>query len=135
MLVDLVVTAISLLLACYLVNLSYGRPFYFLIWKQLPPLLMFQIGLLWLHQVYPGAGISRVAELRAIFRSTVITLFCLSAINILFAELPKIEFITFALTSAATLVLLPLTRFVVRGRLAETPWWGIRLLLIGDRSD
>lgn len=135
MLVDLVVTAISLVLACYLVNLLYGRPFYFLIWKQLPPLLMLQVGLMWLHQVYPGAGISRVAELRAIFRSAVITLFCLSAINILFAELPKIEFITFALAGAGTLVLLPVTRFVVRGRLAKTSWWGIRLLLIGDRSD
>lgn len=135
LLVDLIVTTFALIVANYLVNLSYGRPFYILIWKQLPPLLMFQIGLMWLHQVYPGAGISRVSELRAVFRSTVIAMFCLSAINILFAELPKIEFLTFALTCATTLLLLPIARFGIRGRLANTDWWGIKMLLIGDRAD
>ena len=135
MLVDLAVTTVALLVANYLVNLLWGRPFHVLIWKQLPPLLMLQIGLLWLHQVYPGAGISRVAELRAIFRSTVLTLFSLSAINILFAELPKIEFLTFALTCVVTLILLPAARYASRGQLAKTTWWGIRMLLIGDRAD
>jgi Undecaprenyl-phosphate galactose phosphotransferase WbaP len=135
LLVDLIVTTVALVVACYLVNLAYGRTFYFLIWKQLPPLLMFQIGLMWLHQVYPAAGISRVDELRAIFRSTVLALCCLSGINILFAELPRIEFITFAVACLTTFLMLPLVRLVVRGRLATTSWWGIRMLLIGDPAD
>ncbi len=90
---------------------------------------------MWLHQVYPGAGVSRVAELRATCRSTMLSLVCMCAINLLFAELPKIEFITFVLTGIAMLVALPLARFAVRGRLAKTRWWGIRMLLIGESAD
>lgn len=133
--IDLVVTSLSLAVACYLANLVYGRPFDVLIWKQLPPLLMFQVGLMWLHQMYPGAGVSRVHELRAVCRSTALSLGCLSAINVLFAELPRLEFLTFVGAGAFAIVSLPLARYMARYWLARQPWWGIRMLLIGQPDD
>ena len=87
------------------------------------------------HQLYPGAGVSAVMELRGIVRSTFISLLCLSVMNVVLGQLPRIEFITFAIASALISMTLPLTRSLARRLLARTNWWGVRILLIGNRDD
>tara|TARA_R110002049_G_scaffold27321_2_gene94019 strand:+ start:96016 stop:97536 length:1521 start_codon:yes stop_codon:yes gene_type:complete len=134
LLVDMVVTSLCLLLACWVVNFSQGHTFNLRVWKQVPVALLFQWVLFSLHQLYPGAGISSVAELRGIVRSTCVSFFCLSTVNIIFGELPRIEFVTFAFAAIAVAGLLPIARGFSRRLLSKTSWWGLRVLLIGNRD-
>ncbi len=134
-LIDLVVSAASLVTVSYLVNLSQGYGFNSGTWLQLPAFLMFQIGLIALHQLYPGAGISPVYELRGLVRSSLIAILCLSAINLMFGQLPRVEFASFACTAAVVAMLLPLARHLARERLSKTNWWGIGTLLVGTPSE
>ncbi|TWU49715.1 UDP-glucose:undecaprenyl-phosphate glucose-1-phosphate transferase [Rubripirellula reticaptiva] len=132
---DMAITAVALLVSSYVVNLSQGHGFNSGTWTQLPALLLLQFGLISLHGLYPGAGISPVYELRGIVRSTFLAALSLSTINILFGQLPRIEFAIFACTAVMIAVLLPLARHLTRTALAKTSWWGIGTLLIGTASD
>ncbi len=60
---------------------------------------------------------------------------CLAVINMLFGQLPNMELATFIVTGILILLLLPIARFVMRGLLRRTWWWGIRMLLIGTPAD
>lgn len=145
--VDLLLTGGGLIVASLLVNFSVatlgiessaGLSILGLnpgVWRQLPALLLLQTVLMSIHQLYPGAGVSPVAELRGVVRSTVFSLVCLSAMNVLLGELPRSEFVTFALTAFCVSVSLPAGRWATRRLLAKTRWWGIRMLLIGQRDD
>ncbi len=133
--VDLLVTGGGLLLASCIVN--FGQAFGVSpgIWKQLPALLVLQWLMMSLHQLYPGAGVSPIAELRGVVRSSVFALLCLSAMNVLLGQLARSEFITFACTGLLVSMMLPIMRSVTRHLLGRTRWWGVRLLLIGRRDD
>ena len=133
--VDLLVTCVCLLVASWAVNVSQGHAFSPRIWNQIPAVLLLQWVLFSLHQLYPGAGISAVSELRGIVRSTCVGFFCLSAINIIFGQLPRIEFVTFTIAAISAAILLPLLRDATRRMLSKTSWWGIRMLLIGSRDE
>ncbi len=135
MVVDAVVTSCVLILSSYVINLTQGHVFNPGTWHQLPALLMLQVGLISLHQLYPGTGASPVEELRGVVKSTFLAFFCLSAINLLFGQLPRTEFAVFACAGVGVAVLLPLARYFARERLAKTSWWGIRTLLIGSPHD
>lgn len=135
LLIDLVVTASSLVMASYLVNSLQGHGFEPGTWRQLPAILVFHFSLMSLHQLYPGAGISPVDELRGVFRSTMMAMLCLAAANVMFGELGRGEVMTFALAGIVIALLLPLTRFIARSVLSKTSWWGVRMLLIGTAND
>jgi Undecaprenyl-phosphate galactose phosphotransferase WbaP len=132
---DLLITGGGLILASYLVNLSQGHGMNSGIWLQLPVLLMLQTLMMSVHQLYPGAGVSPVAELRGIVRSTFFALLCLAVMNLMLGQLPRIEFVTFACAALWVSLTLPLARWASRDLLARTRWWGIRILLIGRRED
>jgi Undecaprenyl-phosphate galactose phosphotransferase WbaP len=133
--VDTVVTAGGLIVSSYVVNLSQGHGLSGAIWLQLAALLMLQVLFLSFHQLYPGAGLSPVTELRGIVRSSVLSLLCLSAMNVVLGQLPRIEFLTFVSTALIVSASLPLARWTARHLLARTSWWGTRILLIGQRDD
>ncbi len=133
--VDLVVTASALVFSAFMISSLQAYAFDVGTWRQLPAVLVFHFALMSLHQLYPGAGISPVDELRGIFRSTMIAMLCLAAANVMFGDLGRNEVMTFAFAAALIATLLPLARFVVRGMLSQTDWWGIRMLLIGTASD
>lgn len=133
--VDMATTASGLVLASMVVNLGYGGSVASGIWRQLPALLVLQWLLMSMHQLYPGAGVSPIAELRGVVRSTVTSLLCLSAMNLLLGELPRVEFITFACAALFISMSLPIIRWGARNLLSRSPWWGIRVLLIGQRED
>lgn len=135
LLIDWLVTGAGLIMAAYFVNLSQGHALNPGVWLQLPALLLLQTLLMSVHQLYPGSGTSPVIELRGIVRSTVLALFCLSAMNIVLGQLPRIEFVTFIATAICVATLLPLARWTARHVLAKTSWWGVRILLIGQRDD
>ena len=134
LIVDLMIAATAMLLSTSLINVWQHHPFNPSVWKQLPAWLVMQTGLIWLHGLYPGAGVAAVSELRGIARSAVYSCLCLCSLNLIFGHLPRIEFAIFVATTAIVMSALPLARHLTRSTLAVTSWWGIRTLLIGNRS-
>jgi Undecaprenyl-phosphate galactose phosphotransferase WbaP len=132
--VDLMIAATAMLAAASVINLWQGHPFNPGVWIQLPAWLVTQTGLIWLHGLYPGAGIAAVTELRGVVRSAVYSCLCLSSLNLIFGHLPRIEFAIFVATTAIVMTVLPLARHLSRAMLAMTSWWGIRALMIGSRT-
>jgi len=133
--IDMLVTGICLLTVSWGINVFKGHGFNPGIWNQLPAVLLLQWILFSLHQLYPSVGVSEVTEFRGIVRSTVLGLVCLSALNILFGQLPRIEFVTFAGTAIVVSLLLPIVRVKMRCWLSNFRWWGIHVLLDGRRED
>ncbi|MDA8743351.1 exopolysaccharide biosynthesis polyprenyl glycosylphosphotransferase [Rubripirellula amarantea] len=132
--IDMAMTTLSLLVAGFLVNYSQGYGLHSRLYPQIPAWLIFQWGLMSLHQLYPGAGVAAVSELRGIARSAAMTCLCLSSMNMIFGQLPRIEFAIFVVSAGFVVMLLPVSRHIARVLLAKTSWWGIRTLLIGTRS-
>ena len=133
--VDLLLTGGGLLLASWIVNLAHVSSVTTNVWKQMPALLALQWLMMSMHQLYPGAGVSPIAELRGIVRSTVFSLLCLSVMNVLLGQLPRSEFLVFTCTALIVSMMLPIARWSTRNLLGRTKWWGIRLLLVGRRDD
>ena len=133
--IDLLVTSCGLLSAAYLLNLSHGIALNPSIWLQIGALLVLQTLMMSIHQLYPGAGVSPMAELRGIVRSTLFSLISLSAMNYLLGQLPKVEFATFACAAVLISVVLPTARSAARQLLGRTTWWGMRTLLVGSKRD
>ncbi len=134
--VDLLVTGIGFVLASYVVNGLRGE--YAVsegIWLQLPALLVLQSLLLSTHQLYPGAGINPIAELRGVVRSTCVALLCLAAMNQILGRFARVELLAFLVAAACVATVLPSARWGIRRLLACTSWWGLRVLLIGQRDD
>jgi Undecaprenyl-phosphate galactose phosphotransferase WbaP len=102
---------------------------------QLPALIFLQFGLISLHQLYPGAGISPVDELRGLMRSTMSAFLCLSAMNLTFGQLSREESFCFVVAAAIISIALPLTRQIACEILSRTGWWGIRVVLVGSSAD
>ncbi|TWU39203.1 UDP-glucose:undecaprenyl-phosphate glucose-1-phosphate transferase [Novipirellula artificiosorum] len=134
-LVDISTSTFCLIFACFLANWHQGHPFNPGIWNQIPVFLLLQSVLFSLHQLYPGAGLSPVTEIRGLVRSTFINLICLSSINIVLGQLPRIEFSIFVFAGLCIIVLIPMCRTLTRRILAPTKWWGMRLLLVGTQQD
>lgn len=133
--IDVAVTSASLVLVAYLSAVFHASEINPGTWLHLPALLFVQVGLIGLHQLYPGAGVSPVDELRGLMRSTMIAFLCLSAMNLTFGQLGRIEFITFAIAAGIIAIALPLARQVGRELLSRTGWWGIRAVLVGSSKE
>lgn len=135
MAVDCAISAITLLAVAYVVHSVQGYAFNPGTWKQVPALLLLQVGLLSLHHLYPGAGLNPVHELRGVVRSSLFAAFCLSAMNAIFGQLTWIEIVIFAITGMAISLVLPLARSAAREFLSRTSWWGVRAILIGSHHE
>ncbi|WP_442511237.1 exopolysaccharide biosynthesis polyprenyl glycosylphosphotransferase [Novipirellula sp. SH528] len=133
LMVDLAVSVIGLLLSSYVVNHLTGHLLPIEIWKQVPALLVLQSILLLLHQMYPGVGVGHVFELRGLLRSTFFSFVILASLNAWLGQLPKLEFATFVVATMAISLLMPIARFAARYLLGRTRWWGLRVLVLGDR--
>lgn len=130
--IDLAVATASIISAGLAVNFLQGHAFNNGLWRQLPAWLLMQTTLLWFYQLYPGVGISAVSELRGVVKAAFNTCFALSSVNLIFGNLPRIEFAIFVSAMLCVMALLPLSRNLARILLAKTNWWGIRAILIGD---
>ncbi|QDT05895.1 UDP-glucose:undecaprenyl-phosphate glucose-1-phosphate transferase [Rubripirellula lacrimiformis] len=133
--VDTLVTAFTFVAASFAVSSALGMSVNSGMWIQLPVLLSLQLALIALHQLYPGAGVSPVYELRGLVRSTVMALLFLSGMNLTFGQLPRSEFAVFAIAAIAISLSLPLARHLAREVLSKTKWWGIRTLLVGKQGE
>ncbi len=134
-LIDAALTASALVSVAYLFAILSGSSFNTGTWMQLPALIFLQFGLIGLHQLYPGAGISPVDELRGLMRSTMLAFSCLSAMNLFFGQLSRYECLWFAIAAALVSIGLPLARQICREVLSRTNWWGVRAILVGSSSD
>jgi len=130
--IDLVVTSLCLLASARLVDGFLGRPFYLGTLNQLPVLLLLQMLLLALHDLYPGVGDSRITQLRGLIRSTVFSYAILASVNAMLGKLPQVEFIVFFMGAASTSLCLPIARASLRELIARHQFWGLRCIVIGD---
>lgn len=96
----------------------------------LPLLALFALGYA-SAGLYPGFGLGAVETLRRLtLRSTF--LFVMMAAGAFVLRLPpRYSRATFALTWAASLVLVPLARYLVLSRLSRASWWGEPTVLVG----
>ncbi|TWU22917.1 UDP-glucose:undecaprenyl-phosphate glucose-1-phosphate transferase [Novipirellula galeiformis] len=134
LMIDLAVTSSCLVTTALLVDIYYvGQPFHPGTWNQLPAILVLQWLFLSLHQLYPGVGVGNVFELRGLTRATVCSFILLALLNAWFGELPRYEFASFVISGTLVCVLLPFARWMGRRALAKTTWWGLRVLVLGDR--
>lgn len=101
--------------------------------RQLPVWLMLQTGLFAAHRGYPGAGLSAVDELRCCVRGAIWSGIGVGLVNLVWGILSTSETILFVAVALSTLVGLPIGRFAARKILSQTPWWGIRTILLGSQ--
>jgi Undecaprenyl-phosphate galactose phosphotransferase WbaP len=107
-----------------------------------PTLLMLLCGLFmttpfvcYLYGLYPGVGLNSANELRWLSNasSTLALVYIIATTVQDFA--PGTNTLILALSWPCWLVGLPLSRWVLRRRLAKQPWWGLRTIVIGGNSD
>ncbi|WP_419193856.1 exopolysaccharide biosynthesis polyprenyl glycosylphosphotransferase [Novipirellula herctigrandis] len=133
LIVDLLISVASLLVASFLVYNATGHSVPHTLWKQIPPLLVLQTFFLTLHQMYPGIGGGHVFELRGLVRSTFCSFVVLASLNAWLGKLPQAEFATFVVGSIFICTLLPTARWLSRRLLSKSTWWGLRVLVLGER--
>ncbi len=131
--VDLFFTGMILLGVSYSADILVNQPLHPGTWNQLFTVFFLQCIFISLHQLYPGVGLGHVFELRGLTRATVCSFAVLACLNASFGKLPRLEFIAFAVACLLTCLVLPFSRWIARKCLARTSWWGLRVLVLGDR--
>lgn len=81
--------------------------------------------------LYPGYGINPVEQLRRISRSTTIVFLFVMALTYLFKVGTVHSRVIITGAWLGILVLVPLTRALLRTILAQSPWWGTPVLVLG----
>jgi Undecaprenyl-phosphate galactose phosphotransferase WbaP len=110
-----------------LVNSHVGLDFYPNLW---PVLGLFLLVYAWLG-LYPGAGLNPVEELRSTALGTT-TGYLISAASIFFSkEVGAHSRGVFLAAWFCSIVSVPLGRALVRNLLADRPWWGVPVLVLG----
>lgn len=84
-----------------------------------------------LFGLYPGVVLSPVAELRAASYSTTLVFLTLGALTFLMRIPSTYSRLAFFGAWAACLVVVPLLRSVMRAAVADQPWWGYRVVVLG----
>ena len=82
-------------------------------------------------KLYPGSGVSPPAEMRQQVTAVALSFLILLTMNGLFGRLSKSEAVSVISGGLLALVILPVTRFVVRELLGRQAWWGERAILVG----
>lgn len=132
---DMIATAGSFWTACYAVS-SFQSQTLSSTWAlQSIVFLFLQMTMMSLYQLYPGAGVGPVEELRGIVRSTLYSTVCLAATHAVLGQLTLAEVATFTLAALIASIAIVLSRGVARHVLSKTRWWGIRILMVGFRED
>jgi Undecaprenyl-phosphate galactose phosphotransferase WbaP len=81
--------------------------------------------------LYPGVVLSPVAELRTCSYATTLVFLVLGALTFLLRNPSTYSRLAFFGAWVACLVVVPLLRPVVRATVADQPWWGYRVVLLG----
>ena len=108
-------------------NATIGAGFYLGLWPVLGvfPLVYASLGL------YPGAGLNAVEELRSTAVGTTLV-YLVAAASVFFGK--EVGFYSrgvFLSSWFCSILLVPLTRALLRNRFAARPWWGVPVLVLG----
>ena len=89
----------------------------------------------YLYGLYPGVGLNSANELRWLSNasSTLALVYIIATTAQDFA--PGTNTLILALAWPCWLICLPLSRWMIRSRLARQPWWGLRTIVVGGNSD
>jgi Undecaprenyl-phosphate galactose phosphotransferase WbaP len=82
--------------------------------------------------LYPGIGGSPTDEFRIVLRASTISFFILIAISFFLQTSLRFSRIVFCLAWILTLLLVPVSRRLVRGLCSDKPWWGIPTVILGE---
>jgi Undecaprenyl-phosphate galactose phosphotransferase WbaP len=84
-----------------------------------------------LFGLYPGVVLSPVAELRTTSYATTLVFLVLGALTFLLRSPSAYSRLAFFGAWVACLVVVPLLRSVIRAAVADQPWWGYRVVVLG----
>ena len=84
-----------------------------------------------LFGLYPGVVLSPVAELRTASYATTLVFLVLGALTFLMRNPGVYSRLAFFGAWMACLVVVPLLRSVIRAAVADQPWWGYRVVVLG----
>ncbi len=101
-----------------------------LYWRLSPALVPFVLAYA-LKGLYPGIALSGPDELLQLSRATTLIYLALGATSFLFQEAETYSRGAFLLSWLCSLVLLPLSRAVVRSLCATKDWWGHPVMILG----
>lgn len=84
--------------------------------------------------LYPGIGCSPTDEFRIIIRASTISFFILIAISFFLQSGLRFSRIVFGLAWILTILLVPVSRRILRGYCCNRSWWGIPTVIIGEQQ-
>ena len=84
--------------------------------------------------LYPGVATSPIDESRLILRASTISFLILMSLSFFLREGIFTSRIVCALAWGFTIILVPLTRRVLRGIFSLQPWWGIPTVILGEEE-
>jgi Undecaprenyl-phosphate galactose phosphotransferase WbaP len=84
-----------------------------------------------LFGLYPGVVLSPVAELRTTSYATTLVFLVLGALTFLLRNPGAYSRLAFFGAWVACLVVVPLLRSMIRAAVADQPWWGYRVVVLG----
>ena len=84
--------------------------------------------------LYPGIPTSPIEEFRLVLRASSVAFLLLAGTTVFLREGVFMSRIVFVLAWLLTIVLVPLSRRLVRGWCSRQSWWGIPTVIIGDRE-
>ncbi len=82
--------------------------------------------------LYPGVATSPIEESRLILRAWTIGFLILISTSFFLRQGTFASRIVFALAWALTIILVPLSRRILRGACSLQPWWGIPTVILGE---
>lgn len=84
--------------------------------------------------LYPGIACSPTDEFRIILRASTISFFILIAISFFLQTGLMFSRIVFGLAWMLTILLVPVSRRILRGYCANMRWWGIATVILGEQK-
>lgn len=130
---DLAVVSLSVILTV-LVRYAFGGQFHpSLYWQLWPALGLFLLAFAALG-LYPGALLSPPEELKKTFWGTSLIFLALGSGTFLIQGGIFYSRSIFAVAWLLTVMLLPLSRALIRDRCGARPWWGYPAVVIGDAA-
>jgi Undecaprenyl-phosphate galactose phosphotransferase WbaP len=127
---DLVAIAGTIALAVIVRQLFRGQFDLSVYWRLWPLLGLFPAAYA-LFGLYPGVVLSPVAELRTTSYATTLVFLALGALTFLVRDAKAYSRLAFFGAWVACLVVAPLLRSVVRAAVANQPWWGYPVVVLG----
>ena len=103
-------------------------------WLTFTPCLLIFFSVFALAGLYPGIAISPIDEFRRILRASSIVFLLIIGATFFLREGLLASRIVFVLAWLFTILLVPVSRRLVRGWCALQPWWGIPTVIMGEQE-